>query len=282
MTDRIDIGIDGGGSGCRVVVCTNGREARATGGPANVVTDPAAAEAAIRDTILNALGQLGLGLDDLDRARIVAGLAGCRLPGVADAFATRLPFLAYVVDDSVTALEGAFGGGYGTLVNLGTGSFFIRKDARGVTHQGGWGLILGDEGSAAWLGREALRQLMWTEDGRDTAQENDPLRRALWDALDGQHPVAFASTAAPGDFAALAAMIFNGNSRWSNQLISQVETVVFDGLRDVGHPGGTPWALTGGLGNALAARLRGQITAGLQAPQGTALDGALAMARALP
>ncbi len=282
MNDRIDIGIDGGGSGCRVVVSMQGRAARAEGGPANVVTDPAAAEAAIRETLLEALGAFGLGLDDLEHARIVAGLAGCRLPGVADAFAMRLPFLAYVVDDSVTALEGAFGGGHGTLVNLGTGSFFIRKDARGVTHHGGWGFVLGDEGSAAWLGREALRELTRMEDGRMPVHTDDPLRDALRDAINGQHPSEFAMHAAPDDFAALAPVIFNRRTPWAMLLQRHVQTCVEQGLSGVGHPNGTPWALTGGMGLALADRLSGQVTAGLQAPQGSALDGALAMARALP
>ncbi|MBF9042337.1 ATPase [Rhodobacterales bacterium HKCCE4037] len=282
MAERIDIGIDGGGSGCRVVASLGDRHARAEGGPANVATDPAAAEAAIRETLLSALRSFSLGLEDLDGARIVAGLAGCRLPGIADQFAMRLPFLAYVVDDSVTALEGAFGGGHGTLVNLGTGAFFIRKDARGVTHHGGWGLVLGDEGSAGWLGREALRQLMTIEDGSRAALQDDPLRPALWAALGGRHPVAFAAKARPEDFAALAPLVFEFDSPWADLLRDRIVAIVTEGLHNVGHPEGTPWALTGGLGQRLAERLTGAQAQGLQATQGTALDGALSMARALP
>ncbi|MEX3015573.1 BadF/BadG/BcrA/BcrD ATPase family protein [Gymnodinialimonas hymeniacidonis] len=282
MSDRIDIGIDGGGSGSRVIVSTQNREAYAEGGPANVVTDPAAAEGAIRETVLDALGQLSRSLEDLEAARIVAGLAGCRLPGVADTFAIRLPFLAYVVDDSVTALEGAFGGGHGTLVNLGTGSFFIRKDDRGVTHHGGWGFVLGDEGSAAWLGREALRELTLMEDGRMQTHADDPLRDALLEACNGLHPSQFAMQAAPEDFAALAPLIFDQSTAWAHALQRRVQTCVEQGLEDIGHPDGTSWALTGGLGLALAERLSGPITGGLQAPQGSALDGALTMARSLP
>lgn len=283
MVDRIDIGIDGGGSGCRVLIFAQGREGRAEGGPANVATDPAAAEAAIRAALLDALGQLSFTLDDLEHARIVAGLAGCRLPGVADSFAMRLPYLAYVVDDSVTALEGAFGGGYGTLMNLGTGSFVIRKDARGVTHQGGWGFQIGDEGSAAWLGREALRELMRIEDGRDPQWENDPLCDGVRAALDGQHPVAFAANAGPEDFAALAPLVVSGESHWAVSLRAKVVLQMQVSLDDIGHPSGEPWALTGGLGDALAGQVAsvGSLS-GVQQPQGSALDGALAMARALP
>jgi len=149
MPDRVDIGIDGGGTGCRVVVAMGDREIRTTGGPANIVSDPAGAEAAIRMALTEALGPFDLGLEALPGARVVAGLAGARIGDAANAFATRLPFLALVVDDSVTALQGALGDEHGTLVSLGTGSFFIRRDDRGITHHGGWGHVLGDEGSAA-------------------------------------------------------------------------------------------------------------------------------------
>jgi hypothetical protein len=81
-----------------------------------------------------------------------------------------------VVDDSVTALEGALGGANGTLASLGTGSFFIRKSPDGTRHVGGWGFQLGDEGSAAWLGRRALSLALRVADGR---LPPDPLAEAL-------------------------------------------------------------------------------------------------------
>ena len=202
MATRIDIGIDGGGSGCRVAISVDGGEITETrGGAANVVTDPAAAEAAIREALLTALKTHGLRLEHMTRARVCAGLAGARLPGVADAFATRLPFLAYVVDDSVTALEGALEGAEGTLASLGTGSFFIRKSREGTRHVGGWGFQLGDEGSAAWLGRRALSLSLRVADGR---LPPDPLAEALTRAAP-PHPVLFRPRRQPGRFRATGA-----------------------------------------------------------------------------
>ena len=70
MATRIDIGIDGGGSGCRVAISVDGGEITETrGGAANVVTDPAAAEAAIREALLTALKTHGLRLEHMTRAR---------------------------------------------------------------------------------------------------------------------------------------------------------------------------------------------------------------------
>lgn len=281
MDQRIDIGIDGGGTGCRVVVAMGAREARATGGPANALTDPAGAEAAIRGALLTALAELGLGLDDLSEARIVAGVAGCRLPGTADAFAMRLPYLAYVVEDSVTALEGAFGGGYGTLVNLGTGSFLIRRDGAGITHHGGWGFQLGDELSAAWLGRQALSDWVRIEEGSLRTMFNDPLSAALLEAC-GMHPVLFARDAQPQDYAALAPIIMAHDTPFGRHLQHLLIWGLEEDLKVLEHPPGSPWVLTGGLGREVAKRLDADMAAGLQDPLGSALDGALAMARALP
>ncbi len=281
MGKRIDIGIDGGGTGCRVVVLADGREAGATGGPANVVSDPEAAKAAIVATLAEALTALTLPPEALQHARIVAGLAGCRLPGIADAFAMELPFLAQVVDDSVTALEGAFDGGHGTLVNLGTGSFFIRRDARGLTHHGGWGLQLSDAGSAAWLGRCALSEMMEIEEDAGSERRGDPLIETLTAAC-GMHPVLFARNASASDFAALTPLILQQKSPLSRDLEARIGTELKRALKRLRHPDGAPWVLAGGLGVAMIDRLDASLRAGVRTPDGTALEGALAMARALP
>jgi glucosamine kinase len=280
MTPRIDIGIDGGGTGCRVALSVAGGPVTETrGGPANIVTDPAGAEAAIRLAMTEALSAHGLGLDALENARICAGLAGARLPGEADRFATRLPFLAYVVDDSVTALEGALEGGDGTLASLGTGSFFISKADGAVTHVGGWGFRLGDEGSAAWAGRMALSLALRVADRR---LPPDPLAEALMAACP-PHPVLWAREAKPGDFAQLVKIVV---AHPGSPIAARVRAAILDALREglaaAGHATGAPWVLAGGLGEMLADRLPEDLRAGLRSPTGRPLDGALRLARGLP
>lgn len=280
MTQRIDIGIDGGGTGCRVALSVDGGPVHeTTGGPANIVTDPAGAEAAIRLALLAALSAQGLGLDALGHARICAGLAGGRLPGAADSFATRLPFLAYVVDDSVTALEGALAGADGSLVSLGTGSFFIAKTGGAIRHQGGWGFRLGDEGSAAWAGRMALSLALRVADGRSSA---DPLADALIAACP-PHPVLWAHEARPGDFADLMRIVAqHGASPIARQVQGEILTAVVQGLADLGHRPGTPLVLTGGLGERMIPALPPEFARGLRPALGRPLDGALRLARGLP
>lgn len=277
--ERIDIGIDGGGSGCRVRVARGALVAEAEGPSANIVTDLGGAEAALRLALDRALGAQGLSFADMPRARVCAGMAGGRLPGMADAFATRLPFLAYVVDDSVTALEGALGGADGALASLGTGSFFIRKAGGALTHMGGWGLNVGDEGSAAWLGRRALSLSLRVADGR---LPPDPLADALMEAA-APHPVLFARDASPGDFARLARRVLaHVDTPLGQRLLAETLAALGEGLADLGHAPGEPWVLTGGLGAHLAPHLPEDLRRDLRPASGNALDGALSLARGLP
>jgi glucosamine kinase len=280
MAERIDIGIDGGGTGCRVAISVAGGTVSETrGGPANIVTDPAGAEAAIRDAVLAGLADRGLGRGALPAARICAGLAGGRLPGVADAFATRLPFLAWVVDDSATALEGALAGGDGTLASLGTGSFFVRRSGGATRHVGGWGFALGDEGSAAWLGRRALSLALRVADGR---LPPDPLAEALTRATP-PHPSIFARDARPGDFAQLARLVLDhADTPLARRLICETLAALAEGLADVGHVPGEALVLTGGLGDLFAPHLPDDLRADLRPAAGRPLDGALRLARGLP
>jgi N-acetylglucosamine kinase-like BadF-type ATPase len=63
-----------------------------------------------------------------------------------------------VISDAEAALLGALGDTPGVLVLAGTGSIVLGRDGRGRrARAGGLGPLLGDEGSAFWLGREWLR-----------------------------------------------------------------------------------------------------------------------------
>jgi glucosamine kinase len=61
--------------------------------------------------------------------------------------------------DALIAVEGALAGEAGVVIVCGTGSIVLGKDSRGnIVKVGGWGPLMGDEGSAQWVGREALRR----------------------------------------------------------------------------------------------------------------------------
>ncbi|HEX04603.1 MAG TPA: hypothetical protein ENH10_05520, partial [Bacteroidetes bacterium] len=64
----------------------------------------------------------------------------------------------YVHHDAYIAQYGAFGGGAGVIVTSGTGSIAYGRNADGEeARAGGWGWLLGDEGSGWWIAREAVR-----------------------------------------------------------------------------------------------------------------------------
>jgi len=66
-----------------------------------------------------------------------------------------------VITDAEAALAGAFKGGAGIVLIAGTGSIAWGKDNEGrMARAGGYGYILGDEGSGFWMGREVLRRCL--------------------------------------------------------------------------------------------------------------------------
>jgi N-acetylglucosamine kinase-like BadF-type ATPase len=72
-----------------------------------------------------------------------------------------------VVNDALVALVAGAGDEAGIVVIAGTGSIAYGRNAHGeAARAGGWGHILGDEGSGYWIGRRALRAVVRQADGR--------------------------------------------------------------------------------------------------------------------
>jgi glucosamine kinase len=71
-----------------------------------------------------------------------------------------------VINDVEAAFDGALAGAAGVLLLAGTGSMAWAGDGRTALRCGGWGEAFGDEGSAFWIGREALGEASRALDGR--------------------------------------------------------------------------------------------------------------------
>ncbi len=71
-----------------------------------------------------------------------------------------------VINDVEAAFVGAFAGGPGVLLLAGTGSMAWGSDGQRPVRAGGWGEGFGDEGSAYWIGKEALSLASQALDGR--------------------------------------------------------------------------------------------------------------------
>ncbi len=77
---------------------------------------------------------------------------------------------ALVMNDVAVAFEAALGGEDGVLILAGTGSMAWARGSKGTTRSGGWGDAFGDEGSAYWIGREALALVSCHLDGRKSCE----------------------------------------------------------------------------------------------------------------
>jgi glucosamine kinase len=122
--------------------------------------------AVIADALRDAPGSptsVCLGMAGVDRPRDAAIVRG-----ILNRIATRAH--ALVVNDALIALEAGVGSGPGIVVIAGTGSIaYGRNSANRAARAGGWGYVLGDEGSGYWLGRQALRSVVRAADGRGPA-----------------------------------------------------------------------------------------------------------------
>lgn len=109
------------------------------------------------------IAAVALGLAGYGESRSITAQQDKALGEILD-----IPMDKYVVRNDVEmACSGAFAGAPGVLVLSGTGSMGWANDETGHSLRvGGWGPLFGDEGSAFWIGREALSFLTQALDGR--------------------------------------------------------------------------------------------------------------------
>jgi N-acetylglucosamine kinase-like BadF-type ATPase len=92
---------------------------------------------------------------------------------------------AEVVPDIEIALNGAAMGGDAVVLISGTGSVAYGGTQDGArARAGGWGYLLSDEGSAYWLGQQAISSALRAYDGRG---ENTLITQRLLDTLHLNH-----------------------------------------------------------------------------------------------
>ncbi|MEO5510878.1 MAG: BadF/BadG/BcrA/BcrD ATPase family protein [Longimicrobiales bacterium] len=203
------VGIDGGGTGTTAVALddTGAVVARVKGGPALV--DPLAPLRGV-----DALGDLARHV--LDEAGISGTAAGlcCALAGagrqaVRDALGSGLEARGVarrvsVIGDAEAALADAFRGGAGALLIAGTGSAAWARDVSGRrVRAGGWGLLLGDEGSGYAIGLAALREVVRAADGRAPRTE---LTQCILHAVHAKAPEDLIPWTAAAEKSAIAAL----------------------------------------------------------------------------
>ena len=167
MSRGQSLGLDAGGTKTVAALAdASGRLLRQVTGPG---LDPTA----------GADWQAGLAevLSRLDAGPVAAAVLGLPFHGeIPDVTAEQSVYAARLIDgpvqvvnDVAVAFTGALGGADGVLILSGTGSMAWARGPAGEVRVGGWGPLIGDEGSAHDLGQAALRLTCQHLDGRAEA-----------------------------------------------------------------------------------------------------------------
>ena len=287
-------GVDLGKTSCRVrAVRLDSRGAHHVGTAevpgARGLADPGGvdvARAAIVAGLAAVRREAGLAADTVFDV-LTVGAAGTEAAGELGAsLATGLPVRELVLtSDSITSHVGAFGGGDGAMVAIGTGAVGIGLGPEGLVRVDGLGYWLGDEGGGAWIGRLALRTVLEARAGGPSTS------------------LIAAAEARYGDLAHLPATLAAGDrvaattAAFARDVVAAAEAGDAMAMRVLEAAGA---ALAQTLGNAAALsgadrvtavgglasvpllmeRLRGHLPEGLAwvEPMGTSLDGAVLLA----
>jgi len=172
------VGVDGGGTKTHAVITDKQGNILAEhfGGPSNfqIIGVEKAAET-IFSLIRSCCKSVDASTENL--FSVACGLTGAGRVGDQQRMAEGLrryarrkksPLNNIIIEsDARIALEGAFKGGAGIILIAGTGSIAFGKDEQERIHRvGGWGRILGDEGSGYYIGKLGVTAVTRHLDGR--------------------------------------------------------------------------------------------------------------------
>jgi glucosamine kinase len=286
MVDYL-IGVDGGGSGTRALIHRSRGDMVATGqaGPSALQQGVAQAWDNVLAAIRDGFATAGIAVPAWNRCVVAAGLSGVSHGPWRDAFLGGDPGFAQLEaeTDSFTMLMGAHGGRPGAILIAGTGSIAeaLRADGSRAT-VGGWGFRVDDEGSGGWLGLLAVRHGLAAFDGRVNASA---LARRVWMHCgdDRETLQDWCGNAGQFEFAQLARAVFEceDSDPAAAGLLQQAVDALEELALAIDPRGRLPLAISGSIGERLAARMRPFVRSRIVPAQAGAAEGALMLARRL-
>ncbi|MFQ6242571.1 N-acetylglucosamine kinase [Sinorhizobium meliloti] len=288
MNDELILGIDGGGSKILVALADRSAAIRRTtlGGGVNPMDNA------------GWLVELETHIAPFRHERNLASVAAA-LPAYGEvAHLSRLQEAAIekvfpnaratILNDVDAAHLGAFAGQAGILILSGTGSMAWARNAAGrPARSGGWGDVIGDEGSSYWIGRLALNLVSQSLDGRapPTALANlifQHLGLDLADPINALGGWVSALTRPRAGIAALSALVDRAAQAGDQAAAALLERAADElaKLHDAiaGHcEAGTDWTYAGGTFSSalLLDALERRIGSPAEAPRLPPIGGAL-------
>jgi glucosamine kinase len=212
---RFVMGVDGGATKTLAAVLDLRERALHLGHSASSNPDAvgaAAAAASLAKAIDAALGRAGIARERLDAA--VLAIAGTDTEAVAAHVRESSPGTWVVVNDVVGAWSAATGARPGVAVISGTGSnvFGVGGPGGGVDpnprawRAGGWGHVLGDEGSGYWLAVRSIRAALADREcsGPETALSAAAVGFFGVDSVEALAALVYSKPLAKGEIAAFA------------------------------------------------------------------------------
>ncbi len=281
---RFFLGVDGGATRCRARLrdADGAFLAEADGPAANIYVDFEGAIATARAQIDAICAKAGLGPADRARLALGLGLAGLSSADDAKRVEARFEGLAGVraANDAVTACRGAHGGADGALVISGTGSAAIARVRGREIVIGGRGFLIGDDGSAARVGADAVRAALRAHDrlGPTSPMTQEVMRRFRDDPLVA---IKWAISAKPSGYGAFSPLVFERAREGDEVALAIVRAAAraVDALiRAVEALGAERIAIVGGLSGAIRPYLEAASQAALRPPLLDAADGAILLA----
>jgi glucosamine kinase len=247
------LGLDIGGTRSRAQLCVDGQvvaEGKAASASL-VAVGAASAKAALADLLRQ------LPLDPLRRLDAVCvGAAGASVPGTGQFLTEHLAPLTrsgqvMIVNDATLILPAA-GLDAGIALICGTGSAAIGCYQGREAQSGGWGYLLGDEGSGYWIVRTAVRVLLDRRDrGAPLGELGDQLLAATGTDHVGALRELFYTQTQPRYWAGYAPLVLTS----ADPSAATITAAAADALADLavsaaerlGAPAGLPVVLSGGV-----------------------------------
>lgn len=210
------IGIDGGGTKTALKLADDKGNfiLSSEGGPCNINSmKKETVQDMLIELISNAVKDADITLDQVKAVCI--GTAGVDRPEdrkiLEDMIrATGFKGEVIVTNDAETALYGGVGGGEGIMLISGTGSICFGRNELGESKRaGGWGHIIGDEGSGYYIGINAINKVAKAYDGMEesTVMTELILEHLKLESPEGLIDYVYRSGAGKSEIASLAKIV---------------------------------------------------------------------------
>jgi len=277
---RFFVGIDGGGSGTRVIIVDqSGNILAQENGPDSALAHGIPrAWLQIKKTLHKAFQKVSPHILYKDCV-VGIGISGANYhPWKREFIASAPPFAKLKVEtDGVTALLGAHQGRPGIIIAIGTGTVGVGLFPGGkIKTVAGWGFPSGDEGSGSWLGLEAANLTQHALDGR---QRPSPLTKSILRHCGGTQDKFFTWLIKAGqyEYGNLAPLVFQNKGRdpLARNLLKKAARDIEKMVLALDPKGQLPLAITGSVGKTLLPFLSVKIQKRVLQPKYSSTLGAL-------